>query len=100
MTAGMSVAPKPGMKRILGLFKEAWAEFNEDKAQRLGAALAYYTIFSIGPVLLIAVSIAGLAFGKEAAQGGIYEQLRGVFGTNVAKELNELIANAGKAKSG
>jgi len=88
------------MKRIFDLFKQTWTEFSDDKAPRLGAALAYYTIFSIGPLLLIAVSIAGLVFGKDAAQGKIAGQLRGVFGANVATQLNTMILNADKAKSG
>jgi membrane protein len=44
----------------------------EDQAPTLGAALAYYTVFSLAPVLIIAISIAGLVFGKEAAQGQIF----------------------------
>ena len=88
------------MKRVFDLFKQTWTEFSDDKAQRLGAALAYYTIFSLGPILLIAVSIAGLVFGKEAAQGQIAAQLKGVFGANVADQLNTMIASAGKKGSG
>jgi len=88
------------MKRIFALFKKTWTEFTDDKAQRLGAALAYYTIFSLGPILLIAVSIAGLVFGKEAAQGRIAAELQGVFGANVATQLNTMIASAGKKGSG
>jgi membrane protein len=88
------------MKRIFALFKETWTEFSDDKAQRLGAALAYYTIFSLGPILLIAVSIAGLVFGREAAQGRIAAELQGVFGANVATQLNTMIASAGKKGSG
>jgi membrane protein len=88
------------MKRTFDLFKQTWTEFSEDKAQRLGAALAYYTIFSLGPILLIAVSIAGLVFGKDAAQGKIGGQLKGVFGAEVATQLNTMILNADKAKTG
>jgi len=87
------------MKRIFALFKKTWTEFTDDKAQRLGAALAYYTIFSLGPILLIAVSIAGLVFGKEAAQGRIASELQGVFGANVATQLNT-IWNVEEKKSG
>jgi membrane protein len=88
------------MKRTFALFKKTWTEFSDDKAQRLGAALAYYTIFSLGPILLIAVSIAGLVFGREAAQGRIAAELQGVFGANVANELNTMIASAGKKGRG
>jgi len=54
-------------KAIPGLLKTAYLEWSKDKAPRMGAALAYYTIFSLAPLLIIAVAIAGLAFGVQAA---------------------------------
>ena len=56
------------MGKYAGLFKETFKEFSQDKVPRLGAALAYYTVFSVGPLLLIAVAMAGIVFGQEAAQ--------------------------------
>jgi membrane protein len=56
------------VKRVFQLLKEAFTEFQQDKALRLGAALAYYTIFSIAPLLLIAIAIVGLTFGRSQAQ--------------------------------
>ena len=53
------------------MVKEAFADWRDDNAPRLGAALAYYTVFSLAPLLVIAIAIAGLAFGHEAAQGRI-----------------------------
>lgn len=88
------------MKRYLGLFKQTWMEFGEDKAPRLGAALAYYTVFSIAPMLLIAVAIAGLAFGKEAAQHQIQQQLGGVLGQSTAEAVEKMVASASKPSSG
>ncbi len=88
------------MKRTFELFKQAFTEFGEDKAQRLGAALAYYTIFSLAPLLLIAISIAGLVFGREAAQGEIFGQLRGVLGPQAAAAVQEMVKGAAKPKSG
>jgi membrane protein len=88
------------MGKYLGLFKETFSEFSEDKAPRLGAALAYYTIFSIGPLLLIAVAMAGLFFGEEAAQGKISGELGKVFGSEMAKSLEQMIQAAAKPKSG
>jgi membrane protein len=88
------------MGKYLGLFKEAFKEFGEDKAQRLGAALAYYTIFSIGPLLLIAVAMAGIFLGQEAAQGQVSGQLDKVFGSTTAKSVEEMIQAAAKPKSG
>ena len=88
------------MSRYLTLFKETFKEFGEDKAPRLGAALAYYTIFSIGPLLLIAVAMAGIFFGQEAAQGQISGELGKIFGAQMAKSLEEMIQAAAKPKSG
>ncbi|HET7435997.1 MAG TPA: YihY/virulence factor BrkB family protein [Thermoanaerobaculia bacterium] len=88
------------MRKYFKLFKETFTEFGEDKAPRLGAALAYYTIFSIGPLLLIAVSMSGIFFGQEAAQGRISGELGKVFGPNMAKSLEEMVKAAAKPKSG
>lgn len=88
------------MKRYLGLFKQTWTEFVEDKAQRLGAALAYYTVFSIAPMLLIAVAIAGLAFGKNAAQHQIQHQLGSVLGQGTAEAVEKMIQSAAKPRTG
>lgn len=88
------------MKRYFNLFKQTFTEFGEDKAQRLGAALAYYTIFSLAPLLLIAIAIAGIVFGREAAQGQIFGELRTVLGPAAAKAVQEMVQGAAKPKSG
>jgi membrane protein len=88
------------MKKYLPLFKQTLKEFGEDKAPRLGAALAYYTVFSIAPLLLIAVAIAGLVFGRDAAQHEISAQLSGLMGNATAKALEEMVQAAAKPKSG
>jgi len=82
------------------LLKEAFAEFQRDKALRLGAALAYYTIFSIAPLLLIAIAIAGLIFGRSHAQAQIVDQLRALMGDAGAKAIAEMLAGASKPKTG
>jgi membrane protein len=88
------------MKRAFLLLKNTFTQFSAHKAPRLGAALAYYTIFSIAPLLLIAIAIAGFVFGREAVQNQIVEQLRGVLGTNAAQTIQEMVKNAAKPKSG
>jgi membrane protein len=88
------------MKRYFNLFKQAFTEFGEDKAQRLGAALAYYTIFSLAPLLLVAIAIAVIVFGREAVQGEIFGQLRGVLGPQAAETVQEMVKSAAKPKSG
>jgi hypothetical protein len=60
----------------------------------LGAALAYYTVFSLAPLLIIAIAIAGLAFGQEAAQGQIFDQLRSLLGEASGKAMQDMVQNA------
>ena len=88
------------MGSYLRVFPDAFKEFLEDKAPRLGAALAYYTIFSIGPLLLITVAMAGLFLGQEAARGQVSEELGKYFGPQMAQALEQMIEAAAKPKSG
>jgi len=88
------------MKRYFNLFKKAFTDFSSDKVPTLGAALAYYTIFSIAPLLLIAIAIAGIVFGREAVQGQMFTQLRGLLGPQAASALQEMVKSAAKPKSG
>ncbi len=70
---------------------EAWLD---DRASSRGAALAYYTLFSMAPLLLIVTSVAGLLFGADTARQEIVEQLRGVIGDAGAKAIEQLLQNA------
>ena len=88
------------MAKYLDLFKQTLREFGQDKAPRLGAALAYYTIFSIAPLLLIAVAVAGFVFGRDAAMGRVSAELKNVFGPITAKAVEEMIQSAAKPKTG
>ena len=65
--------PAP-LRRIYSLFKESFEAWIDDYAPSMGAALSYYTVFSIAPLLLIVIAIAGLVFGAEAARGEIFGQ--------------------------
>jgi membrane protein len=78
----------------VGLLKESFSEWQEDKASRLAAALAYYTAFSIAPLLLLTISIAGLVLGDEAAQGTIFYQLQGLLGPEAAGFFQSAIAHS------
>ena len=80
-------------RALLELLKEAYRDWSEDKASRLAAALAYYTAFSVAPLLLITIAVAGLAFGREAAQGRIVGQLQGLMGP-AAGAVETALANA------
>jgi len=88
------------VKRYFLLLKEAWIEFTNDKAQRLAAALAYYTLFSIAPLLLIAIAIAGLVFGRSQAQVEIIGQVRTLMGDTGAKAIEEMLVGAAKPGTG
>src|SRR5256714_808960 len=88
------------MRNIFNVFKDAAKDFGEDKAPRLGAALAYYTMFSIAPLLLVVIAIAGFVFGQEAARGQIFAQMRGLIGASGAGALQEMVKSAAKPKTG
>jgi membrane protein len=88
------------MRDMPGMLKEAFTGWREDKAPRLGAALSYYTIFSLAPLLLIAVAIAGLAFGREAAQGRIVDEIGGVLGRDGADIIQTMVVNARRPGEG
>jgi membrane protein len=81
-------------RRYLQLFKKAAAAWNEDYAASMGAALAYYTTFSLAPVLIVVIAVAGLVFGQDAARGEIVYQLRGLIGDESAKAVQELLKSA------
>jgi membrane protein len=81
-------------KEIFAILKQAGSDWMDDQAPTLGAALAYYTVFSLAPLLIIAIAIAGLVFGHEAAQGQIFDQLRGLLGEASAKSMQDMVQNA------
>jgi membrane protein len=76
------------------LLKATVSEWLDDQAPTLGAALAYYTVFSLAPLLIITIGIAGLVFGAEAAQGQIFDQLRGLLGEASGKAMEEIVRSA------
>ena len=77
--------------------KEAAAQWAAHKDARMGAALSYYSVFSIGPLILIAVAIAGLVFGREAVQGQVTESLKGLLGENGAQAIKRHAGGCGPA---
>src|SRR5438105_2907463 len=68
--------PSMSPRNWFRLFKQAGVAWSDDNAPTLGAALAYYTAFSLAPLLLIAISMASLLLGEGAARGGIVEEIR------------------------
>ena len=72
----------------------------DDYAPSMGAALSYYTVFSLAPLLLIVVSIAGLLFGEDAVRGALFAQLQGLMGGDAAQAVQDLLASASKPSHG
>jgi membrane protein len=88
------------MRNAWRLVKTTIDKWIEHKDARQGAALAYYSVFSIGPLMVIAIGIAGLAFGEEAARGEVRGQLSGVLGQNAANAIDGMLAGANKPQQG
>ena len=82
------------------LLREAGAAWVDDYASSMGAALAYYTLFSLGPLLLIVVSMAGLVFGADAARGEIFAQVRELVGDEGGFALEALLRSIEENRQG
>ena len=87
------------IKSMWSILKQTFSEFSEDNVLRLSAALAYYSIFSIGPLLAIVVGLAGLAFGVESVRHQIDQQLKGMLGEHSAKMIDSMMASQRKGTS-
>jgi membrane protein len=88
------------LPEILAVFQRALSEWQADNAPRLGAALAFYTLLSIAPLAIIVVSVAALAFGKDAAEGQLFWQIRGLAGAEQARVIQDLLRSAYKPGAG
>jgi membrane protein len=82
------------------LLQETWKEWKKDDATRIGAALAYYTTFSLAPLLVVATSVAGLVYGKDAAEGEVTKQLTNMLGEQGATQVQTMLANAHSHEGG
>jgi membrane protein len=82
------------------LLRETGEEWLRDRSSRRGAALAYYTIFSLAPILILAIAIAGIFFGEEAARGEIVLQVGGLLGPDGARAVQAMIENAARPGAG
>lgn len=84
---------KNTFKIIIQLLKDTFKSFNEDRALKFCASLSYYTIFSLAPLLLLAISLAGFFFGRDAIQGKIFGEINGLIGQDAALQIENLIKN-------
>jgi membrane protein len=87
-------------KQFYSLLKAAAADWSRDRAPRLGAALAYYTVFSIVPLLIVIIGIIGLVFGQEAAQSAIMSQISAFMGEQSSAAIKDMISRADKPSTG
>lgn len=90
---------RPNVKKYAGILKSAAVDWWEDKAPRLGAALAYYSLFSLAPLLVLSTAIAGIALGREAVEGRLVGELSSLVGREAGEALQAMIANARKPAS-
>ncbi|MGD0693239.1 MAG: YihY/virulence factor BrkB family protein [Terriglobia bacterium] len=88
------------LKAAYALFKEAGSAWAEDNAPSMGAALAFYTVFSLAPVLIVAIAVAGLAFGQKAAEGEFLRQLQGLVGETGARAVQAILQSANRPALG
>ncbi len=82
------------VKGILGLFKQSFKGFGQDKLTKLSGSLAYCTVFSFGPLLIVIIFLSSIFFGQQAVEGQIYGQLEDFLGADNAAQIQEIIKKA------
>lgn len=87
------------IQTIWGLLKDTFSEWQEDKASRLAAALAYYTVFSMAPLIIIVLGIVGYLFGRDIVGSYLIEQARGMVGGEGAQIFQSIVENASQPAS-
>jgi membrane protein len=87
-------------KDLISIVKATFAAWNRHEAPRLGAALAFYTILSLSPLVIIVVALAGLVFSRSTAQAHILSQVQGMIGQDGGKAVESMLANAQKPAAG
>src|SRR5438132_4854005 len=87
-------------QRIIQLGKSTFALWSKERASSRGAAIAFYTVTSIAPIILLVIAIAGLVFGEEAARGAVFGQFSGLLGPKFAGILQNAIAGAASKSGG
>jgi len=91
-----NIQPVQILKNLWFLFKDTFTQWSQDKAARMSAGLAYYTTFSMAPLLLIVIFITGLVLGPAAAEGRIITEISSVVGNQAAQTIQEIIKNANR----
>lgn len=84
---------KTFFKTAFRILKDTVNTFMDNKGLKLSASLAYYTLFSMAPLLLLVISLAGAFFGREAIEGSVFAELNGLIGTEAAAQIQQIIKN-------
>ncbi|HET9646410.1 MAG TPA: YihY/virulence factor BrkB family protein [Burkholderiaceae bacterium] len=87
-------------RKYFGMARQAASDWIDDRAPSMGAALSYYTVFSVAPLLLIVIVVAGLVFGREAAQGAIVAQIGDMVGRDSAHAIQGLLQSVSEPRKG
>ncbi|HEX2534782.1 MAG TPA: YihY/virulence factor BrkB family protein [Chitinophagaceae bacterium] len=91
---------KLSVKGIWYVLKQSFKGFSDDKVPKLSASLAYYTIFSLAPLLILVIALCAIFLGQEAAQGTVYKQVEAFIGSESALQVQEMIKNASLGNKG
>ena len=91
---------KLSVKGIWHVLKDSFEGFSEDKVPKLGGSLAYFTIFSLGPMLLVIIYLVGLFLGQQAVEGSLHTQIKEMVGEGAALQIQEIIKNVSISKGG
>ncbi|MGC4040746.1 MAG: YihY/virulence factor BrkB family protein [Flavobacterium sp.] len=81
------------MNTAFRILKDTFNSFNNDRALKFSASLSYYTVFSLAPLLLLMISLAGVFFGREAIQGQVFGEINGLIGNEAAAQIQDIIKN-------
>src|ERR1700738_5165341 len=82
------------------LLKEAAASWSNDRAPSMGAAISYYAVFSLAPLIVIVITVAGVFFGADAVQGAVSAQIAGLMGDDAARAIDEMVKHASRPDQG
>ncbi len=82
------------------MFRQASSEWVNDNAQRLGASVAFYTLLSLAPVIVIAVALAAVVYGQAAAEGRLASEIQGIAGSDVARTIQKIVLRAYQPRPG
>jgi membrane protein len=94
------MAKKITPKGVFKMLKESFDGFIDDRVVKLSAALAYYTVFAIGPMIIIIIYLAGVFYGQEAIQGTVFNELNGLVGAQAAAQIQDIIRNVAQNQQG